>query len=274
MAEQHSQTEDYETPFKFNGKELDTETGYYYYGARYYDPKNSIWISVDPLMEKYPNVNPYVYCLQNPVKWIDPTGMSVEPPNDYVFDENGKYVRTDYNNLPHRVLIENKKTGENKYFYLADQADGEEIENNFINNVVFVPESKIMRMLNNQGAFDSDNGDLLTFYERSKGNQEFDYRYSEISTGFKNPSSSLFIVDGDYTAHNFENFGNFLWAATGYALGYDFAELQMGAHFNSLMNSKANGYSSQWDSDDDQRSIIEGAYYAKVKGFRKLVKNQ
>jgi len=44
MAEQHSQTEDYETPFKFNGKELDAETGYYYYGARYYDPKISIWI--------------------------------------------------------------------------------------------------------------------------------------------------------------------------------------------------------------------------------------
>ncbi|WP_020213001.1 hypothetical protein [Flavobacterium rivuli] len=34
MAEQHSLTEDYETPYKFNGKELDSETGFYYYGAR------------------------------------------------------------------------------------------------------------------------------------------------------------------------------------------------------------------------------------------------
>jgi len=74
MAEQHSQTEDYETPYKFNGKELDSETGYYYYGARYYDPKNSIWISVDPLMEKYPSINPYVHCVQNPIKYVDVDG--------------------------------------------------------------------------------------------------------------------------------------------------------------------------------------------------------
>ena len=36
-------------PFKFNGKELDEESGLYYYGARYYDPRLSIWASVDPL---------------------------------------------------------------------------------------------------------------------------------------------------------------------------------------------------------------------------------
>ncbi|KGO87064.1 hypothetical protein Q765_07580 [Flavobacterium rivuli WB 3.3-2 = DSM 21788] len=74
MAEQHSLTEDYATPYKFNGKELDSETGLYYYGARYYDPRTSIWLSTDPLMEKYPNVNPYVYCVQNPINLIDPDG--------------------------------------------------------------------------------------------------------------------------------------------------------------------------------------------------------
>jgi RHS repeat-associated protein len=35
--------------FRFNGKEWDEETGNYYYGARYYDPKVSVWLSVDPL---------------------------------------------------------------------------------------------------------------------------------------------------------------------------------------------------------------------------------
>src|SRR5690606_24937303 len=39
-------------PFKFNGKMLDSETGNYYYGARYYDPKLSIFLSVDPLAEQ------------------------------------------------------------------------------------------------------------------------------------------------------------------------------------------------------------------------------
>ena len=82
MAEQHSLTEDYATPYKFNGKELDSETGLYYYGARYYDSRTSIFLSADPLMEDYPNVNPYAYCLQNPINFTDPTGMSAEGDGD------------------------------------------------------------------------------------------------------------------------------------------------------------------------------------------------
>jgi RHS repeat-associated protein len=35
--------------YKFNGKEQDGETGYYYYGARYYNPRVSLWLNVDPL---------------------------------------------------------------------------------------------------------------------------------------------------------------------------------------------------------------------------------
>ena len=62
------------TPYKFNGKELDQETGYYYYGARYYDPSTALWFGVDPLQHKYPEVSPYVYCAGNPVKYVDPDG--------------------------------------------------------------------------------------------------------------------------------------------------------------------------------------------------------
>ncbi len=39
----------YDNPFKFNAKELDDDTGLYYYGARYYNPRLSIWYGVDPL---------------------------------------------------------------------------------------------------------------------------------------------------------------------------------------------------------------------------------
>jgi RHS repeat-associated protein len=62
------------TPYKFNGKELDEETGLYYYGARYLDSKMSLFLSVDPLVES--TMDPYGYCYQNPLKFIDPTGMS------------------------------------------------------------------------------------------------------------------------------------------------------------------------------------------------------
>jgi uncharacterized protein (TIGR02594 family) len=62
------------TPYLFNAKELDEETGLYYYGARYYDPRISLWLSNDPLQDKYPNISAYAYCLNNPIIRIDPDG--------------------------------------------------------------------------------------------------------------------------------------------------------------------------------------------------------
>ena len=61
-------------PYKFNGKELDQETGYYYYGARYYDPTTTLWLGTDPLKHKYPDIGAYVYCAGNPVKYVDLDG--------------------------------------------------------------------------------------------------------------------------------------------------------------------------------------------------------
>jgi len=58
------------TEYKFNGKELDSETGMYYYGARYYIPELSIWGSVDPLSDKYPSMSPFMYCAGNPVRLV------------------------------------------------------------------------------------------------------------------------------------------------------------------------------------------------------------
>lgn len=74
------------TPYLFNAKEFDEETGLYYYGARYYDPRVSLWISTDPYEDKYPFVNSYCYVLNNPIKLIDPNGKDV-----YIWykDKNG-----------------------------------------------------------------------------------------------------------------------------------------------------------------------------------------
>ncbi|MEC5395975.1 RHS repeat domain-containing protein [Bergeyella sp. RCAD1439] len=64
-------------PYLFNGKELDSETGLYYYGARYYDPRVSLWLNVDPLAEKYPSWSPYAYVANNPINAIDPDGRDI-----------------------------------------------------------------------------------------------------------------------------------------------------------------------------------------------------
>ena len=65
-------------PSPFTGKERDEETGYGYFGARYMDYSlMTMWLSVDPLADKYPNISPYVYCAWNPVKLVDPDGREV-----------------------------------------------------------------------------------------------------------------------------------------------------------------------------------------------------
>ncbi|MBP5515433.1 MAG: hypothetical protein J6X86_00645 [Bacteroidales bacterium] len=60
------------------GKELDLETGYSYFGARYLDNAlSTAWLSVDPMADKYPSISPYAYCSWNPVKLVDPDGQDV-----------------------------------------------------------------------------------------------------------------------------------------------------------------------------------------------------
>ena len=65
------------TPYLFNAKEYDEETGMYYYGARYYEPKISLWMSTDKEQEKYPNISSYCYSLNAPSNYIDPNGELV-----------------------------------------------------------------------------------------------------------------------------------------------------------------------------------------------------
>ena len=66
-----------ENPYLFNGKELDLETGLYYYGARYMEPNSSVWLGVDPLAEKYLGISPYCYTLGNPIMFVDPDGREI-----------------------------------------------------------------------------------------------------------------------------------------------------------------------------------------------------
>ena len=73
----------------FSAKEKDTETGLSYFGSRYYSSDLSIWLSVDPMSDKYPSLSPYVYCANNPIKLVDPNGEEIVLETIYKKDDNG-----------------------------------------------------------------------------------------------------------------------------------------------------------------------------------------
>ena len=79
-------------PYLFTGKELDTETGLYYFGARYYDPHLSMWNSPDPALPDHMfgashggegpirarDLASYTYAWNAPTTLRDPDGRTVE----------------------------------------------------------------------------------------------------------------------------------------------------------------------------------------------------
>ena len=137
-------------PFRFTGKEMDEETGLYYYGARYLDPKYSRWLSGDPALGDYipkapiddeakkhnenlpgmggvfnvVNLHLYHYAGNNPIKYEDPDGKSEElggGASDHLLvrrTDDGKHVIVDGGtqyNYVEQALINYINTGDEKY---------------------------------------------------------------------------------------------------------------------------------------------------------------
>jgi RHS repeat-associated protein len=86
----------------FNAKELDEETGMYYYSARYYNPPT--FISRDVLFEKKPFMSPYAMSRNNPLRFIDPSGM-----DEYEFDKRGHLKNTIENKDADIIRIVNRR---------------------------------------------------------------------------------------------------------------------------------------------------------------------
>ena len=92
--DEHTSSE--EMPYKFNGKELDQETGQYYYGARYMNPVTNLWYGVDALTEKYPTIGGYVYCVGNLIKFVDLDGKDIFPVLFQTINNRGRIIESQY----------------------------------------------------------------------------------------------------------------------------------------------------------------------------------
>ena len=78
--------------FDANAKEKDYESGFHYYGSRYYSSELSIWNSTDPMADKYPSLTPYNYCANNPIKLIDPNGEEIVDADGNTMYKDGKWT--------------------------------------------------------------------------------------------------------------------------------------------------------------------------------------
>ncbi len=74
FSKQTSSSGSLANPFQYTGREIGPQTGLYYYRARYYDPLVGRFLSEDP--EGFgASVNSYAYVDNDPVDWMDPTGL-------------------------------------------------------------------------------------------------------------------------------------------------------------------------------------------------------
>ncbi len=119
--------------YSFNAKELDEETGMYYYEARYYAPP--MFISRDPLMSEKPWLTPYHYCSNNPIGKEDPTGMMDDwyqsKDGDVKWAEGHASTIVDVNGKRYRNIGET---------YSKQNADGS--FSNYYQNIVFTSRQK------------------------------------------------------------------------------------------------------------------------------------
>ncbi|MFB5622930.1 MAG: RHS repeat domain-containing protein, partial [Nitrosarchaeum sp.] len=195
------------TPFTFNAKEQDEETGLHYYGARYYDSKTGVWLSVDPLWEKYPNVSSYVYVNNNPLRFIDPNGLekiialnSNDSRNTKIINSANNYPENDpvihiwAHGSPTNINIPQGNT--ETPIYNEDQLNG------YLSNVSQVWQEK-----------EENSFSIIVFHccETGKGEDNFAQKISE-SEKFKNvlivaPNENVAVSDqneveiGVFTSH-------------------------------------------------------------------------
>ena len=85
-------------PYKYNGKEFERKDGLklYDYGARHYDAQVGRFTTVDPLAEKYYAWSPYVYCMNNPINYIDPFGLDPVYRDGKYYEDDGSEVSWEY----------------------------------------------------------------------------------------------------------------------------------------------------------------------------------
>ncbi|HEU0228233.1 MAG TPA: RHS repeat-associated core domain-containing protein [Arachidicoccus soli] len=200
--------------YKFTGKERDTETGYDYFGARYYDGRIGKWMQVDPLSEKYFEISPYTYARNNPLVLIDPKGT-----DDYYYTQDGQARVVEYSwwhNLwnPDKYFYEGSEKApinfEGRNYYEVEQRIGEFLKENkkfnlYENNIDI---NSYVKAKLSEGQFPLNISEVL---EKSGQNQAWDTKRT------LDPSGIYLLENKGYLA---DYVGNAIWGGIMANAGY------------------------------------------------------
>ena len=115
--------------YKYNSKELDRMHGLntYDYGARQHDPILGRWDRIDPLCEKYYSTSPYAYCMNNPVRFIDPDGCEIKgytkkDAAQVVEDIRAIFSAKEFDNFRNLIVQSGKKQNGNSLAKISNDA--------------------------------------------------------------------------------------------------------------------------------------------------------
>ena len=259
----NQQTIGYDERFKFTGKERDAETGYDYFGARFYDHRKGFWNSVDPLADKYPNVTPYLYCNGNPIMLVDPDGRDT-----LFFNDNGDFT--------HRVSSDGahigvwNKNDESITFCFQNQSDADRffvletpdyydaicerkgIDESALTRLIFYSANGVLdKILQNVPKEKMGLLKTLVYVINESRDGKLDYNASNHAL----PQDAIYLVEGIDEAQNNYNFGNFLWGKSMNVLNLPYRIILFGANLDNLLHH------GTLDSKDDQKSILWGYFY-------------
>jgi hypothetical protein len=241
------------------------------------------FLGVDPLAREYVDISPYAYVANNPIFLIDPDGRSVE--DYFVFDESGNYLRTEENEEPDQIVMEDSQTGDRTHFLFNDPRHDSNLMRNTLDFykedargmklLFFVSDSDIEKMMKDSdikprdflgrrwfaatesvgGKMDFSVYQLPLYVAEKTGNP---WRWSAYDVGIKGEEkrSPFFILGQEKTnAYNWLDSGNWLWGNAVNRLGGT----------SSDADKWARSYNRK-DSFADLKAISNGWFYHECYG--------
>jgi RHS repeat-associated protein len=267
--------------YKYNGKEEQKELnlGWLDYGMRMYQPELGRFFTQDRFAEKYRPISPYQYAANNPVRFIDVNGDSID-----IYDNQGALVMTLDDGKKESTGIYFQKTKHKKdgstvlsdgvsFGYNDEETDRAAAKEGKMQFEV-VSDSFIEATMERSGVNDWGNKAIgwEYLYRESSGSNRSGRSGGKMDYWASNnlENNKMYIVQskfGDAVGYNSSDLGNFLWGLGTRRLGFSVWTAQAGAHGNNAVNGQdQNAWNPNYehqilDSNADQQAIRNGYYY-------------